>query len=109
MTRGMIVENLEQEAQLTKEAVQERVERILHDMTEDWDLESDGEISLETRLIEDLGFESIDVMQLLVSIEQEFDSREIPFIELVMIEGRYVDDLSVKQIVEFLCGRVVRG
>jgi len=78
------------------------VTRILEDMTSDWDLEFSGGVGPETCLISDLAFESIDVVQLVVAIEERFSRRDLPFEKLLMADGRYVDDVRVSQIVQFL-------
>lgn len=75
---------------------------ILEDMTSDWEATYDGGIRPETRLIADLGFESIDVVQLVVAIEEAYQSRSLPFEKLLMADGRYVDELAVSQVVDFL-------
>lgn len=75
---------------------------ILTDMTTDWDLSHDEPISGETRLMADLAFESIDVVQLVVAIEAHFKKRQMHFEHLLMVDGRYVQELQVKQISEFL-------
>jgi acyl carrier protein len=83
--------------------------QILENMTSDWDSEFDGGIGPETCLIADLGFESIDVVQLVVAIEEHFQHRDLPFGELLMADGRYVDDLSVGNIVNFLSRQLATG
>jgi len=75
---------------------------ILDDMTSDWDLDFSGGIGMDSLLIADLAFESIDVVQLVVALEERFDRRDLPFETLLMTDGRYVDDLAVHQIVDFL-------
>lgn len=75
---------------------------ILENMTQDWDLELDAAIGSDTRLMEDLAFESIDVVQLAVSIEQAFGTKGLPFENLFMRDGEYVDDLRVGDVVAFL-------
>ena len=45
--------------------------------------------------IGDLGFESIDIVQFVVALEENFKRRDMPFEKLLMIDGRYVDELSV--------------
>jgi acyl carrier protein len=75
---------------------------ILKDLTADWDTDYAGEIGPETLLIDDLAFESIDVVQLVVSLEGRFQRRDLPFEKLLMNDGRYVDDMSVRQLVDFL-------
>lgn len=85
-----------------REAIQRDLVAILTDMTADWDTSFSGGIQGDTRLIEDLGFESIDVVQLVVAIEGQFQRRDLPFEELLMVDGRYVEELQVKSIVDFL-------
>lgn len=84
------------------DSIESRVIGVLYDMTSDWDTDMEGEIDRETRLIADLAFESIDIVQLVVAVETEFQARGIPFEKLLMIDGRYVDDLSVGDMVNFL-------
>jgi acyl carrier protein len=79
---------------------------LLEDFTQDWDNEFEGEMSRETRLLADLGFESIDIIQLVVAIEQMVGKRKLPFNELLMKDGRYVDDLSIGQIADFLATKI---
>jgi acyl carrier protein len=52
--------------------------------------------------MEDLAFESIDVVQLVVALEKNFERKGLPFEQLFMRDGDYVDELEVKEIVEFL-------
>ena len=75
---------------------------ILEDMTSDWDLEFDGSIGADTKLMEDLEFESIDVVQFVTAIEEHYGSRGLPFEELLMIDGRYVDEVVVDKTADFL-------
>jgi acyl carrier protein len=79
---------------------------ILSEMTSDWDLDFSGGIGPQTLLIADLAFESIDVVQLVVALEERFGRRDLPFEQLLMSDGRYVDDLSVAQVVDFLVSQV---
>ncbi len=75
---------------------------ILGDITQDWDTELSGKIGADTSLMTDLTFESIDVVMLIVAIEERFGKTGLPFDELLMIDGRYVDDLRVSELVSFL-------
>jgi acyl carrier protein len=86
----------------TREALFRDLGDILNDMTRDWQMDFDGGIGPETFLIRDLGFESIDVVQLVVALEEHYQRRDLPFAELVMEDGRYVGDLKVGRIVDFL-------
>ena len=83
-------------------AILDDVLHILEEMTCDWDLELDGPLGRDTRLIAELEFASIDIVQFLVAIEEHFQRREFPFEELVMKEGRYVDEIVVAEVVAFL-------
>jgi acyl carrier protein len=75
---------------------------ILEDITQDWDTELSGKIGSDTSLMSDLTFESIDVVMLIVAIEERFKKTGLPFEELLMTDGRYVDDLRVSELVGFL-------
>ncbi len=85
-----------------KDAIFNDMTKILENLTSDWDTAHEGSITPETRLIADLGFESIDVVQLVVAIEEHYQRRDLPFMELLMENGRYVDDLKVADAVHFL-------
>jgi acyl carrier protein len=84
------------------EGILESVTQILKDLTGDWDLAYSGGIGRDTRLVTDLGFESIDIVQFVVAIEEHFRTRNLPFDQLLMKEGRYVDEIVVTEIVDFL-------
>ncbi|MEM1429110.1 MAG: acyl carrier protein [Pseudomonadota bacterium] len=71
----------------------------------DWGLAT--EITRETALVDDLEFDSIDVIQLIVAIETAFSRRNLGFQELLMVDGRYVEDLTVGQISDFLEARIL--
>jgi acyl carrier protein len=89
-----------------QEAILEDVVQILQDMTKDWDLEFSGPIGSETKLIGDLAFESIDVVQLVVAIEEHFKRRDFPFEQLLMEDGRYKSEIRISELVEFLDSRI---
>jgi acyl carrier protein len=92
----------EQNLVFSREAIQAQVINVLEKMTADWELEDAEKIDPETRLMEDLAFESIDVVQLVVALEKNFERKGLPFEQLFMREGDYVDELQVQEIVEFL-------
>ncbi|GIX45858.1 MAG: acyl carrier protein [Candidatus Tectimicrobiota bacterium] len=87
---------------LSRETILHGVVQILTDMTADWEDAFTGPIGPETRLVADLAFESIDVVQLAVAIEEHFQHPNLPFQKLLMRDGRYVEDLQVADLVEFL-------
>lgn len=87
---------------LTTSEIQSKVIAVLKEMTVDWDIDFEEEIQGSTRLIDDLGFESIDIVQLVVSIEQAFNRKGLPFEKLFMQDGDYVSEIEVQEIVNFL-------
>ena len=78
---------------------------LLQDFTQDWDHDFQGTMGRDTRLFADLAFESIDIIQLVVAIQEEVVRAKLPFEKLLMREGRYVDDLSIGQIADFLAAQ----
>lgn len=89
------------EAKYDRESLLKDLQDILENMTADWDTSHEG-ITSATKLINDLSFESIDVVQLIVAIEEHFNRRDFPFEKLLMQEGRYVEELTVGEVVDFL-------
>jgi acyl carrier protein len=87
---------------LSHEQIVDDIVSILQEMVMDWDLEFSEPIGPNTRLITDLGFESIDVVQLVVAIEQHYDRRGLPWEEILMVDGHYVNEMKTGQIVDFL-------
>ena len=87
---------------MQKEDVQTQLIAILEDMTSDWDLDFDGGITPETRLIGDLSFESIEIVQLMVRVEQQYKLKNLASEKLIMNDGRYVPELTVAEVVDFL-------
>ncbi len=90
------------EACLDKRSIEGEIIRILADMTRDWEVQFSGQISSQTYLVRDLGCESIDIVMLIVSIEQNFGRKGLPFEELLTVDGHYVNDFTVGDIVNFL-------
>lgn len=80
--------------------IDEGVIEVIKALIEDWGVEED--VTMKSRLVADLGFESIDIIQLVVALEGRFNCRGIGFDRLLMAGGRYVDDLSLEQIAGFL-------
>jgi acyl carrier protein len=91
---------------VNRQNMQDLVIGVLQEITQDWDLDLPGGFRPETRLIADLAFESIDLVQFAVSLEQAVGQKGLPFENLFMKDGDYVDDLSVQQVVEFLLAQV---
>jgi len=87
---------------LDRDVLTEKVIAILEEMTSDWDLDYDGGIRPSTCLISDLTCESIDIVQFVVALEECFHRRDLPFERLLMANGRYIEDLTVNDVVDFL-------
>lgn len=84
--------------------IEDRLNMTVAEFVADWGITTP--ISRDTKLVEDLEFDSIDVIQLVVEVEKSFGTRNLGFQELLMSNGRYVDDLSVGQISDFLSVRL---
>ena len=89
-------------AQINADEIVTRVAGILNEMTSDWDLADNQPIGRNTHLVADLAFESIDIVQLIVAVEETFGKRNLPFDKLLMADGRYVEDISVGEVADFL-------
>lgn len=83
-----------------------RLIAIVDDFLVDFDEDFDEPVTRDTQLLGDLGFESIDIIQLVVAIEEDFEKRGLGFEDLLMQNGRYVDDLSVGAIADFVAARI---
>lgn len=90
-------------------SVQESIKSILEDVTQDWDLDLEEGIGPSTKLVEDLSFSSIDIIHLVVAIEEHFNRPKMGFEDLLMEDGRYVDDLAVSELVQFVEQRLGEG
>jgi acyl carrier protein len=89
-------------AVFTPERVFADLVAMLKDMMADFNSSFEGEISWDSRLMADLDFESMDVVVLVTSIEQFYHRTDFPFAELVTANGTYLDDLCVRDTVNFL-------
>lgn len=94
--------SIENNSGFSREELQSKVINILQEMTADWEMDHDEVIEPETRLMEDLAFESLDVVQLVVALEKRLGRKGLPFEKLFMQDGDYVDEISVREIVDFL-------
>lgn len=84
----------------TAEEIQESIASILREMTKGWDIEAE-QLGPETQVVSDLGFSSLDIIHLMASMEMRFN-RKLPYDEIIMQDGHYVDDLSLRELVEFV-------
>ena len=86
----------------SKSAIEQTLIHIVADLTQDWGIELDEPLSAETRLVADMEFASVDIIQLIVAIQEDILGAKLPFEKLLMKDGRYVDDLSIGQIADFI-------
>ncbi len=87
---------------ISKSQIQDAVVGIIEDMIQDWGVEVEDAVGPQTTLVADLGFSSIDIIHLTVAIEDHFSRPKLGFNELLMVDGKYVDDLSIAQVAAFL-------
>lgn len=90
---------------MTGQTVEEVVIQLTKDFTEEWGID-DLEISKETLLKGDIGFDSSDTMQLFAAIVEYYKGVDFRFQDLVMQNDRYVDDLRIGQIIVFVLKRL---
>lgn len=83
-------------------ALEKTVVAVLEETTQDWDMDFEDGINGATTLIGDLAFESIDVVQFAVALEQALGKKGLPFEKLFIQDGNYVEDMAVSDIVVFL-------
>ncbi len=92
-----------------EETVLKDLIQILTDMTADWDTEFSGGMTADTRLVADLGFESIDVVMLIGEIQRHYQRRNLYFERLFLADGRYVDDVALGALAAFVHARLAEG
>jgi len=86
---------------VAEHATEDVVVAIVEDLVQDWGLQLDERISGSSRLVRDLDFASVDIIQLCVAIEQHY-ARKLGFQDLLMENGSYVSDLSLAQVAAFV-------
>jgi acyl carrier protein len=89
---------------ISQDAVLSDVLGLLSNLARDW--EYSGEISPDTFLFADLGFESIDAVVLASHVQNHYQ-RQLPFPRLLAELGhREVKDISIGELVEFIHGHL---
>lgn len=91
---------------MNKPEIEQKIISVLNDMTQDWELDSAEGIGMKTGLMNDLEFESIDIVQLAVGLEQNFNQKGLPFESLFMRDGDYVSEIFVSDIVDFMATNI---
>ena len=89
--------------------MENQVERLVIDtvseLTQDWDMD-DVTISRNTALGAEAGFESLDIVQLVVIIEKKLGNPGIPFETLFMQNGKYIDDIKIDELSRFVVDKL---
>jgi acyl carrier protein len=94
------------ENSVSQKEIQKGLIEVLESMVIGWDLDLVEPIGPNTKIIEDLGFESIDLVQLVVGIEEKFQRRGLPYEEVLMKNGAYVTEINLSDLVSFLCRHI---
>jgi acyl carrier protein len=82
---------------LRQDTTEKTVIAVVADLVQDWGLDLDAPIGAATKLVADLEFASVDIIQLCVALEQSYE-RKLGFHDLLMRDGSYVGDLSIAQV-----------
>ena len=83
------------------EEVLQNVINVIEEITEDWELEAE-EIGPDTRLSADLGFSSVDVIQMFAAISSRFQQK-FRYDNLIVDENeQYKNELTVGEIATYL-------
>ena len=90
----------------SQEDVTASITAILANIVQDWDLELDGEVSAQSYLVGDLNFSSVDFVELAVAIEEQYKGVDLEFDQLIMVNGRRVEDISVEQVASFVFSKL---
>ena len=93
---------------LSEDALVSEVINVVKDVVKDWDIELEEEINGDTGLIEELEFESIDIVRFVVALEQHFECRGIPFEKLFMNSGGYISELKIIEVAQFLSSQTTK-
>lgn len=80
--------------------------QLTRDFIEEWGLE-DIAVTKDTRIKADIGFDSSDTMQLFAAISEHYSGTDFTFQELVVRDGKFVDDLSLGQIAVFVLRKLM--
>jgi acyl carrier protein len=95
-----IIENVDRATALAE------VVGVTEHIVSDWDLDLPAPLGPATRLVADLDFDSIDLVCLFVTLEQHHEGVAFSFEQLVMVDGEYVDDLTLAEVAGHVASRL---
>jgi acyl carrier protein len=87
---------------------EDKVFSILAEFAEEWGLD-DLEIGSDTRLKADMSFESADIMQLFLGIQEAFPYVTLRFQSLIMSDGKFVEDLTAREVIVFVNTEIAKS
>ncbi len=85
----------------TLEQVQTEVINLVEEISKTSTHGSDNEITPQTKLVEDLGFSSMDIIHLLASIDMRF-RRKLKYDLFFRRTDQLVQDFSIAEIADFI-------
>ena len=85
-----------------REAILARVMEATAALTQDWDRVFAAPIAPETRLVADLGCQSLDIIVLTAQLSRQLQRNDIPFERLLLANGKPVADISLGAMADFL-------
>ena len=91
---------------IARDAIVRELVALVADVVRDWDLDLSGGVREDTRLVADLGFQSIDVVMLIGEIHRHFGRRNLPFERLLVRDGRYAPEIRVAEVADFLAAHL---
>jgi acyl carrier protein len=71
-------------------------------LTQGWERAFAAPLVPETRLIADLGCQSLDIIVLMAQLSRQLERHDIPFERLLLADGKPVPDVSLGRLADFL-------
>jgi acyl carrier protein len=85
-----------------RDAIMSQVIDAAIGLTQDWDRAFADPIGPDTRLVADLGCQSLDIVVLTANLSRQLQRRDIPFERLFLASGKPVPDISLRALADFL-------
>jgi acyl carrier protein len=83
--------------------VANQLTELVAEIVNGWGYDMPDDNGLATRFVADLGFQSVDLVMLMLAIEAHWEVSGIPFERLLQVDGtRYLDELSFGDLSQFL-------
>lgn len=100
-------ERQETRVEVDRPAIVGTVIGTIETLVQDWEI--DEPIGSDTRVVADLGFESIDLIQMVAALEQAFRRHGVSLVDMLVADGRYVSDLTIGQIADGVAVRIAKS